>query len=89
METKGVKVVGISAIVGERLEIQTESKEQAENARRDQGWTIVLGKDTRVKQPAWYPIKVDRVARANICKKTGNRWQFKQGLESLIITVPR
>jgi hypothetical protein len=25
--TKGVKVVGISAIVGERLEIQTESKE--------------------------------------------------------------
>jgi Tfp pilus assembly protein PilE len=83
-ETKGIKVVGISAIVGERLEIQTESKEQADNARRDQSWTIVLGKDARVRQPAWYPIKVDGVARANICKKTGNGWQFKQGLESLI-----
>jgi hypothetical protein len=83
-ETKGVKVVGISAIVGERLEIQTESKEQAESARRDQGWTVVLGKDAKVKQPAWHPIKVDGVARANICKKTGNGWQFKQGLESLI-----
>jgi hypothetical protein len=83
-ETKGVKVVGISAIVGERLEIQTESKEQAENARHNQGWTVVLGKDARVKQPAWHPIKVDGVARANICKKTGNGWQFKQGLESLI-----
>jgi hypothetical protein len=83
-ETKGVKVVGISAIVGERLEIQTESKEQADIARRDQSWTVVLGKDTKVRQPAWYPIKVDGVARANICKKTGNGWQFKQGLESLI-----
>jgi hypothetical protein len=30
-ETKGVKVVGISMIVGECLEIQTESKEQADN----------------------------------------------------------
>jgi hypothetical protein len=84
METKGVKVVGISAIVGECLEIQTEPKEQADNARRDYGWTVVLGKDARVKQPAWHPIKVDGVARANICKKTGNGWQFKQGLESLI-----
>jgi hypothetical protein len=83
-ETKGVKVVGISAIVGERLEIQTESKEQAENARRDQGWTTVLGRNAKVRQPAWYPIKVDGVAKANICKKTGNGWQFKQGLESLI-----
>jgi hypothetical protein len=83
-ETKGVKVVGVSAIIGDRLEIQTESKEQADNARRDHGWTIVLGKDAKVKQPAWHPIKVDGVARANICKKTGNGWQFKQGLESLI-----
>jgi hypothetical protein len=83
-ETKGVKVVGISAIVGERLEIQTESKEQADSARRDHSWTVVLGKGARVKQPAWHPIKVDGVARANICKKAGNGWQFKQGLESLI-----
>jgi hypothetical protein len=30
-ETKGVKVVGISMIVGECLKIQTESKEQADN----------------------------------------------------------
>jgi hypothetical protein len=83
-ETKGVIVVGISAIVGERLEIQTESKEQADSVRRGHSWTVVLGRGAKVKQPAWYPIKVDRVARANICKKTGNGWQFKQGLESLI-----
>jgi hypothetical protein len=38
----------------------------------------------RKKKPAWYPIKINGVARANICKKTGNGWQFKQGLESLI-----
>ena len=31
-----------------------------------------------------HPIKVDGVAREGICKKTGNGWQFKQGLEDLI-----
>jgi hypothetical protein len=66
------------------LEIQTESKEQADSARHDHSWTEVLGKDARVKQPAWHLIKVNGVARVNICKKTGNGWQFKQGLESLI-----
>ena len=30
------------------------------------------------------PIKVGGVAREGICKKTGNGWQFKQGLENLI-----
>jgi hypothetical protein len=65
-------VVGISTIVGEHLEIQTGSKEQADSAQCDHSWTVVLGKGARVKQPAWHPIKVDGVARANICKKTGD-----------------
>jgi hypothetical protein len=43
-----------------------------------------LGEETKVRQLAWYLIKVDRVAREGICKKTGNGWQFKQGLENLI-----
>src|ERR1700716_556453 len=82
--TKGVKVVGISAIVGELLEIQTESKEQADIARGNTQWAKALGEEAKVRQAAWYPIKVDSVAREGICKKTGNGWQFKQGLEDLI-----
>ena len=77
-------MVGISAIVGERLEIQTESKEQAEIARSNTQWAKALGEEAKVRQAAWYPIKVDGVAREGICKKTGNGWQFKQGLEDLI-----
>jgi hypothetical protein len=75
--TKGVKVVGISAIVGERLEIQTESKEQAEVARGNTQWAKALGEETKVRQAAWHPIKVDGIAREGIYKKSGNGWQFK------------
>src|SRR4030088_2716190 len=82
--TKGVKVVGISAIVGERLEIQMESKEQAEVARSNTQWAKALGEEAKVRQVAWHPIKVDGVAREGTRKKTGNGWQFKQGLENLI-----
>jgi hypothetical protein len=46
--TKGVKVIGVSAVVGECLEIQTGSKEQAEIARQSTKWTKALGKDTKV-----------------------------------------
>jgi hypothetical protein len=70
--------------VGERLEIQTESKEQAEVARSNTQWAKALGEEAKVRQAAWHPIKVDGVAREGICKKSGNGWQFKQGLEDLI-----
>jgi len=82
--TKGVKVVGVSAVVGERLEIQTGSKEQAEIARGSTEWTKAFGENAKVKQAAWYPIKIDGVFRADICKKTGNGWQLIAGIEDLI-----
>ena len=50
--TKGVKVVGVSAVVGERLKIQTGSKEQAEIARQSTEWTKALREDTKVRQVA-------------------------------------
>jgi hypothetical protein len=50
--TKRVKVVGVSAIVGERLEIQTESKEQAEVARSNTQWAKALGEEAKVRQAA-------------------------------------
>jgi hypothetical protein len=82
--TKGVKIVGVSAVVGERLEIQTASKEQAESARANAQWTKALGEGAKVRQATWYPIKLDGVAREEICTKAGNGWQLKEGLEKLI-----
>jgi hypothetical protein len=84
--TKGVRVIGVSPIIGNRLEIQVGSKEQAEVARNNAQWTKGLGEGVGVQQAAWYPIKVDGVAREEICKKTGNGWQFKQGIEEVIST---
>jgi hypothetical protein len=47
--TKGVKVVGVSAIVGERMEIQMRSKEEAEKARNSAQWVKGLGEEARVE----------------------------------------
>lgn len=82
--TKEVKVLGVSAITGQRLEIQTESKKQADIARANAHWVAGFGEEAKVRQATWYPIKVDGVARENICKKTGNGWQFKDGTAKLL-----
>jgi hypothetical protein len=84
LSKKGVKVVGVSAIVGERLEIRTGSKEQADIVRADDQWTKVLGASAKVRQAQWHPIKVDGVTRVEICEKAGDGWQLKQGVEDLI-----
>jgi regulator of replication initiation timing len=82
--TKEVKVLGVSAISGQRLEIQTESKKQADIARANAQWVVGFGEEAKVRQATWYPIKVDGVARENICKKTGNGWQFKDDTGKLL-----
>ena len=49
-DTKGVEVVGIGAIVGERMEIQMKSKEDAERARNSTQWAKGLGEGATIRQ---------------------------------------
>jgi hypothetical protein len=82
--TKNVQVIGVSAVTKGRLEIRVASKEQAQQARLNARWVRGFGEAARAKAAAWYPIKVDGVAREAICKTEGNGWQFREDTLQII-----